>query len=188
MLELDKKAKDKTEFDKMNKNDVESLFTKIFSWKLKRAVFRDCFNLIEPEDDWSVFNIVQNVKQKIYNLPRKIFETKEKSKKDDEKPKEKEQAPSNINPKKEDSKLQETTPQHLAKVIEEDISKEESPKEEALKKLEEDNKEKTLLQESPKIQEMAIDELPAVIPNQSSQTCPTSNLAKRKPEISSDRE
>lgn len=50
----------------------------ILSWKIKRTVFRDYASIIQPEEDWSLFNLTQNIKQKVYDLPRTVFEKKEK--------------------------------------------------------------------------------------------------------------
>lgn len=61
------------------------------SWKIKRTVFRDYISIIQPEEDWSLFNLTQNIKQKVYNLPRKVFEKKEKPKEREEKQKEKDE-------------------------------------------------------------------------------------------------
>lgn len=50
------------------------------SWKIKRTVFRDWVSIIQPDDDWSLFNLVQTIKQKAYGMPRRVFEVPKEEK------------------------------------------------------------------------------------------------------------
>lgn len=163
------------------------------SWKIKRTVFRDYISIIQPEEDWSLFNLTQNIKQKVYGLPRKVFEKKERLV---EKP---EQASSQIeDPKKTSSqeeekpKTEEIAPEVVKSpevkpvpepIIEETKKQPEKPIE---RKEEKPIVRKAEIEEE-SIESKAVD-LPQVIMTQSGDTRQESSLVKRKPSIGSDRE
>lgn len=157
------------------------------SWKVKRAVFRDWISVIQPEEDWSLFNLVQAVKIKVFNLPRKVIEI----------PKEVKPAPVVVAPVVVPEKIQETPPKiekqqpvvepvvaAPAKMAEESIAVPEEKVAKSPEKL-------PAKLENELEQPVAIDAghlLPQVTMVPSSETMGESNLAKRKPEIASDRE
>lgn len=47
--------------------------TKLYSWRTKRTVFRDHISIIESEEEWSLYNLVQSVKESIFKRPRTVL-------------------------------------------------------------------------------------------------------------------
>ena len=152
------------------------------SWKVKRTVFRDWISIIQPEDDWSLFNLVQTIKQKVYNLPRKVIEppmkivtslqvdkniviqtTKEKAQKSPEI-----QTPQVVKQK------EEAVPQSEDKTLK-------SPQRHT-EKIPQEIKEEDEILKNPEVILPAVTMVPTI------DTLGDSNLTKRKPEITSDRE
>lgn len=179
-MEIDEKSKDRSELDRINKNDVGS-FDKINSWKMKRTVFRDWISIIQPDDDWSLFNLVQTIKQKAYGLPRKVFEvpkeTKPTTPTHQQTPKEKSQPATEIQTPGPNSQSDDKV---IVPQVEEKLSK--SPEKQP-EKIEEEPVVSTI-----EVVKEVSSNLPQVTMVPSSDTIGESSLVKRKPEIDSDRE